>query len=124
MRSRQEIVHTVTDYYDGPRGGVANFGGRPHVYRSLWQDEADEWDADRFELSPITSEVLTLALEDWAIWQRFELAYKTGVATWAGDESDWGALPSELPRRQRCAFESCTARRVSTATVDLLSRRN
>jgi hypothetical protein len=67
MDGPYERVYTVTDYYDGPRSGVASLGGRPHVYRSLWQDQADDWDDDRFELSPIAPEVLALALEDWAI---------------------------------------------------------
>lgn len=48
-----ERVYTVHDYWDGPRSGFADFGGVPHAYRSLWLDDLDEWDPDRFELSPI-----------------------------------------------------------------------
>ncbi len=53
MERSFEHVYTVTDYYDGPRGGVAEFNGVPHVYRSLFLDSEDEWDAERFELSPL-----------------------------------------------------------------------
>lgn len=29
-----ERVHTMEDYYDGPRRGIANFRGAPHLYES------------------------------------------------------------------------------------------
>ena len=93
-----ERVYTVTDYYDGPRGGVADFGGVPHVYRSLFLDPEDEWDAERFELSPLSPEAFALALEDWAIWQRFERAYRAGEAEAPEAEKDWGALPEDQAR--------------------------
>ena len=60
----------MTDYYDGPRGGVADFMGRPHIYRSLWAD-IDHERADVFELAPIDDQTLALALEDWQIWPHF-----------------------------------------------------
>jgi hypothetical protein len=28
----------MTDYYDGPRKGIASFQGSPHVYESEWDD--------------------------------------------------------------------------------------
>jgi hypothetical protein len=36
-----ERVHTMTDYYDGPRKGLANFEGMPHLYEAEWDDQAD-----------------------------------------------------------------------------------
>ena len=95
-----ERVYTVTEYYDGPRSGIADYGGAPHVYRSVYLD-SDTWDRDedRFELSPISRELLGLALEDWAIWERFDHARHTGefVAP-AEEDSEWGALPSDALR--------------------------
>lgn len=74
-----ERVYTVHDFYDIPRAGFADFGGVPHAYRSVWRDDLDDWDpADRFELSPVSREVLEMALEDWAIWLRWEAAYSAG----------------------------------------------
>ena len=67
--------------------------------KAIFLVDEDEWDATRFELSPL-SEQLALVLEDWGIWKRFEAAYKSGAVSWSGDEKDWGALPSELPRRR------------------------
>ena len=33
-----EAVYTVTDFYDGVRGGVAYFHGAPHIYQSQFED--------------------------------------------------------------------------------------
>ena len=38
-----ETVHTITDHYDGPVRGIANYRGRPHYYQRQFDDEADEW---------------------------------------------------------------------------------
>jgi len=76
-----ERVCTVTDYWDEPRAGVAEFGGAPHVYRSVFRDDLDERDSDQFELSPISAEVLARALEDWAISVRWRAAFDAGRAT-------------------------------------------
>ena len=72
-----ERVHTMTDYYDGPRKGIADFGGRPHLYESEWDDDADDW-ASTFKLSPVEPRVLALALEAWGIWRRWETAFHQG----------------------------------------------
>ena len=38
-----EPVLTVHSWWDGPRSGVANFGGKPYLYTSSWDDAADDW---------------------------------------------------------------------------------
>ncbi len=75
-----ERVHTMTDFYDGPRGGIADLDGRPHLYESEWEDSADDY-ASTFLLSPIGPDLLALALEDWAIWERWWTAFHSGAAT-------------------------------------------
>jgi hypothetical protein len=75
-----ERVHTVNDYYDGPRRGVAEFHGKPHVYESQFSDIADDY-TDRFLLMEIDSELFKLALEDWTIWLRWHAAYQRGEAS-------------------------------------------
>ena len=60
-----EEVFTVTDYYDGPRSGVANFNGKPHFYESIFRDNNY---SDIYWLTPVSNEVFLSALEDWAIW--------------------------------------------------------
>lgn len=96
-----ERVYTITDYYDGPRAGVADFHGAPHVYRSLYLDsETLNPDETRFELSPISQETLRLALESWVIWERWDIAVRRGeIAAVDPTDSNWGAMPEELVRR-------------------------
>jgi hypothetical protein len=75
-----EIVHTLTDWYDGPRRGISDHHCQPHLFQSEWQDGKD-LDADTFLLMSIDSETFSLALEDWAIWRRWETAFHQGKVT-------------------------------------------
>ncbi len=68
-----EIVHTMTAYYDGPRSGIANYHGKPHIYESVFEDAEDGTDV--FLLQPVDDETFRLAMEDWAIWCRWERAF-------------------------------------------------
>jgi len=61
-RMTWERVFTVNDYYDGPRRGVADFGGKPHIYESQFSDAEDPY-TDRFLLMEIEAELFQLALE-------------------------------------------------------------
>ena len=70
----------MTDFYDGARGGIADYRGVPHVYESTFADVGDvPGDAiDVFRLSPVAPHLFTLAIEDWAIWLRWETAFYRG----------------------------------------------
>ena len=70
----------MTDWYDGPRRGIAEVNNRPHLYVSCWTD-IDSDEDDLFLLSPISDETLLLALEDWQIWQRWSIAHRNGEVT-------------------------------------------
>lgn len=49
-----EKVVELTDYYDGPRGGVANFLGQPHSFKSRMLDVHGADNAvDLFDLTPV-----------------------------------------------------------------------
>ena len=61
-----ESVYTMTDYYDGPREGVASFQGKPHIYVSVFDDEQGQY-SSVFELRSVDDSTLQLALEDWEI---------------------------------------------------------
>jgi hypothetical protein len=93
LKPEYERVFTVTEYYDGPRKGIANFLGVPHLYECLF-DEAKGNFSDQFLLTPIDTQTFQLAMEDWNIWQRWELAFNTGKA----DMSTHPALPHEAVR--------------------------
>jgi hypothetical protein len=96
MHNKQEIVHTVTDYYDGPRSGIADFHGKPHLYSSLWDEAADGW-SDTVLLQPVDDETFRLAMEDWAIWCRWERALHNGQTT----QETHPALPEERYRHDQ-----------------------
>jgi hypothetical protein len=90
-----ESVHTVTDYYDGPREGIANFQGIPHAYKSLWDESRDDW-SDVFLLQPVDDETFRLAMEDWAIWCPWENAFRRGQAA----QESHPALPADRQRHE------------------------
>lgn len=89
LKTGYDRVYTVVDYYDGPRKGIADYQGKPHLYECIDY-------SDSFLLAPLDAEAFQFAMEDWAIWQRWELAYHTGKA----DLSTHPALPHESERHQ------------------------
>ena len=95
-----EPVFTVTEYYDGPREGIANFAGEPHLFRSQFADLKNDG-PDVFTMSPVDADTFRLALEDWAIWKRWEAAFKAGAV----DQSTHPALPEERERHTRIEQE-------------------
>jgi hypothetical protein len=70
----------MTDFYDGPRKGIADFQGRPHLYESEWDRVVDDY-ASMFRLSPVEPAVFALAMESWRIWRRWETAFHEGQTT-------------------------------------------
>ena len=99
MNEEYEVVFNMTDYWDGPRAGVANFMGRPHFYQSLFDEKADDW-SDTFVLTPIDEETFKLELEDWEIWKRWEHAWRRGQAPLDSHP----ALPEDKARYEEIAI--------------------
>ena len=75
--------------------GVASriSGAFAHLYESEWDDAADNY-ASTFRLSPVSPDLLALALEDWAIWERWWTAFHSGQAT----QETHPALPADRAR--------------------------
>lgn len=92
-----DTLYTMTDYYDGPRKGVASYLGAPHLYESCWADIESE--SDVFLLTPIPDDVLALALEDWEIWLRWSAAHAAGATT----AETHPALPPDRARHDELA---------------------
>ena len=69
-----EQVYTVNGFHDRPILGVADFGGAPHIYKAEWDSSTEEYGS--FRLAKIDQSLLDLILEDWAIWLRWEVAFK------------------------------------------------
>ena len=91
-----ESVFTVSYFFDLPRRGVANFGGKPHAYQSEFSVTNDEY-SDRFLLMEIDPELFRLVLEDWAIWLRWLAAYQRGAVS----IDSHPALPEDLVRHHQ-----------------------
>jgi hypothetical protein len=89
-----ERVFTVSEYYDGPRQGVANFGDQPHFYDCCFDRDGY---TDLFLLTPLTLTQLEFVLEDWAIWRKWELAFHSGEAT----KATHPALPADRDRHEQ-----------------------
>ncbi|HEY4922241.1 MAG TPA: hypothetical protein VII40_19220 [Xanthobacteraceae bacterium] len=70
-------IHTISDYYDGPRSGIADFDGKPHCYECEFDHAADDY-SDIFRLTPIDDRTFQLVMEQWDIWLRWEAAFKAG----------------------------------------------
>ena|SRR5688500_15933279 len=75
-----ERVYTIDEWRAGPRAGVANFAGAPHFYRSV-DPRSDAWspDDDRFELTPLSAELLGMMLEASSLFRRWHPGPRTGV---------------------------------------------
>jgi hypothetical protein len=73
-------VLTVNDYYDGPRLGIAELNGVPHIYEAEFDRSTDEY-GDTYFLSPVDPGLLAFILEDWEIWSRWDAAFKRSEVT-------------------------------------------
>ena len=93
-----EPVFTLTEWYDGPRKGIACYHGKPHLYESRWSNLETDLE-DTFLLMPLTAEIVALALEDWAIWKRWRAAYDRKEVTLETHP----ALPPERKRHNEVA---------------------
>jgi hypothetical protein len=92
--SQYEPIYTWTDWYDGPRGGIAEFQGRPHLYEAEF-DFALGY-SEVFLLMPLDADTVRLALEDWEIWRKWDAAHKAGLTP----EETFPALPEDRRRHE------------------------
>lgn len=93
LKPGYESVFTVMDYCDGPRTGIANYQGKPHLYECVFDEAKDDY-SELFRLTPLDSETFRLAMEDWEIWRRWLIAFYERKA----DISTHPALPHESGR--------------------------
>jgi hypothetical protein len=75
-----ERVQVELDWYDGPRGGVADVGGLAHYFRAV-EDYARPGEPDNLYLVwPISEEALAWEREQWAIFVAWNSHYESGAA--------------------------------------------
>ena len=99
VHSETDIVHTITDWYDGARAGVADLDGHPHYFECHWDASKDDW-SEVYLLQPIDDETFKLAMEDWQIWLRWRQAFDDGRAT----IETHPALPHDKVRHEQLAI--------------------
>lgn len=92
---KADRVLTINDYYDGPRLGIAELGGIPHIYEAEFDHSTDEY-GDTYFLSPIDQQLLATVMEDWAIWCRWGEAHTRGEA----ESETHPTLPHERSRHE------------------------
>ena len=92
---KPDRILTMNDYYDGPRLGVAELRGVPHIYEAEFDHSSEEY-GDTYFLSPIEPSLLALVLEDWEIWLRWEAAHRRKDVTLESHP----ALPPERARHE------------------------
>lgn len=91
-------IYTVNKYHDGPELGVADYLGQPHIYERQFDEERDDY-SSRFVLSPIDPDLLSLVLESWDIWLRWDNAYRQGQTP----HKTHPTLPEDRPRHDELA---------------------
>jgi len=72
-----ERVYVENEWYDGPRAGVADIGGIPHRFKSLFDEEEDQY-LGSFVVWPIEQEVVALEQEQWGIFAEWNALYEAG----------------------------------------------
>jgi hypothetical protein len=114
LKPDHEEVFTVTEYYDGPRQGVANFKGQPHFYDCVFDEGRNDY-SNLFALTPVSAHIFDLAREDWAIWERWEAAFYAGNTT----RESHPALPQDRVRHEeiRAILGSALKTNKETCTV-------
>lgn len=75
-----EHVFVETEWYDGPRAGIANVNGLPHRFASQWDEQEDEY-LGTFLVWPVHPEELLLEQEQWQIFVRWNDQYEAGTAS-------------------------------------------
>ena len=72
-----EHVYMVWDIYDGVRSGIADYAGKPHYFNCVFDKDACDH-TNEFELTPVDSELLKLAKEQWGIYRAWERRFHSG----------------------------------------------
>lgn len=133
-----EPVYVENEWYSGPRAGVAAIAGIPHRFKSMYDDDEDNFPGT-FLVWPVTQENLDLEVEQWRIFVDWNTNYELGLAHvdthpgHGGIDARWDQLevalhtqrsnPSALARTVKAKFTAIhrTTRYASTGPDYALS---
>jgi hypothetical protein len=76
-----EPVHVELDWYDGPRGGLADINGMPHYFRAVNDYSRHGEPDDEYLVWPASQTALAWEREKWAIFVEWNGRYEAGTAT-------------------------------------------
>ncbi len=94
MEGGFEPVHSIHDWWDGPRKGIAGFEGRPHVFERGFDAAGDEH-AEWYELRPIDEAVFRAAMRLEELWQRYSREFFLGRRSKAEIQASHPVLPED-----------------------------
>lgn len=87
-----EPVHTIRDFYDGIRSGLADFGGRPHYFESRFDPEIDDW-SDRFTIYTASPEFAVRERRHHEIFLEWNVQVHQGLASQSSHPGRGGINP-------------------------------
>lgn len=105
MYGPSEHVFVESEWYDGPRAGIASVNGQPHRFVSQWDEEEDEY-LGTFLVWPVDAEELALEREQWCIFVAWNALYEAGEVDTAshpghsGTNKRWDEIALQLSGRR------------------------
>lgn len=72
-----ERVYVENDWFDGPRTGIADINGRPHRFKSLFDEEEGQY-LGTFLVWEVAQAVVELEQEQWRIFATWNVLYEDG----------------------------------------------
>ena len=79
-QARFERVYVELDWYDGPRGGLADVNSVPHYFQAVHDSSHPDAPDDVYHVWPATGDVVDLEREQWAIFVAWNSRYEAGTA--------------------------------------------
>jgi hypothetical protein len=108
----------VNDYYDGPRLGIADVNGVPHIYEAEFDHSSEKY-GDTYFVSPVDESLLALVLEDWQIFLRWSSALKRGEVS----VKSHPALPEDRERHETLKIDIGDRLKVDRAQAKFMKAR-
>lgn len=62
-----QSVYFITDWWDGPKSGFANFNSRIHCFERIFDNEKDDWSNSYF-IRPVSTEEYSLQIESYKLF--------------------------------------------------------
>lgn len=88
-----ERVYTVVEFFDRPLAGAADFDGRAHWYRAVFDEGVDDY-KPAYQLTPLPDDILSAEVERGGIFSEWLEAY-------GARQTEMASHPALPERRER-----------------------